>query len=128
MAEVIVDKAVCSSCGVDVREETVFCYNCGSRVAHDSTAAKNGAPTNVGHDTRAALDDLAERLKQGEAEQGDRLAKAAEQRRKARVSRRKTHKIVWEPTGDSSQMFIVGFAVAVAIIALIAVLLTVVWK
>lgn len=35
MAEKIVEKQFCGKCGVDVRPNTLFCYNCGSQVASD---------------------------------------------------------------------------------------------
>lgn len=37
MAETTLEKATCESCGVDVRENTLFCYNCGTRVAMEPT-------------------------------------------------------------------------------------------
>lgn len=33
MAETLVENQVCSACGADVREGTLFCYNCGGQVA-----------------------------------------------------------------------------------------------
>lgn len=131
MPEVIVEKEVCSECGVDVRDETVYCYNCGSRVVDGSrqdATDSNGEDRDVSDETKAALDDLAGKLKDGETDHGDKLAKAAQQRRKARVSRRKQRKIVWEPTGDSAQGLIMLLAIFVTIITLVVVFFTVIWK
>lgn len=33
MAEKTVEKQICQNCGIDVRPDTLFCYNCGSSVA-----------------------------------------------------------------------------------------------
>ena len=35
MAETATEKKVCQKCGVEVRPNTLFCYNCGSAVAND---------------------------------------------------------------------------------------------
>ena len=32
MSQSVVEKTVCEECGVDVRENTLYCYNCGSRI------------------------------------------------------------------------------------------------
>lgn len=46
MAETLVEKRVCGECGVDVRPNTAFCYNCGKSVSleepetnHDNEAS-----------------------------------------------------------------------------------------
>ena len=132
MTEVIVEKEVCSGCGVDVREDTLFCYNCGVRVGEtarpDALSANNGVGDNQSAEAKAALlADSKEKLREGDSTE-DKLALAAEKRRKARVTHRSARKIVWEPTGDSSQGLILLLAVSVAIITLVIVVLTVIWK
>lgn len=37
MSETVLQTAVCNACGSDVRDESLFCYNCGERVREDST-------------------------------------------------------------------------------------------
>jgi hypothetical protein len=42
MAETSVEKNVCRECGVDVRPQTAFCYNCGKPVAQLDEASSQG--------------------------------------------------------------------------------------
>jgi hypothetical protein len=128
MPDVIVEKETCSRCGVDVRTDTLFCYNCGTRVASEPRPATNeGKNGGASVESKAALDDLAKKLGEDETA-GDKLARAAERRREARAVRRKSRKIVWVPTGDSSQGTVLLLSVAVTIITFVVVLLTVVWE
>ena len=39
MSETAVETAVCGACGADVRDESVFCYNCGERVVTEPATA-----------------------------------------------------------------------------------------
>ena len=130
MAEVVAEKEVCPKCGAEVRKGTAFCFACGGRVsaeeAHEET---NGAATTLDEQSKAALDDLAQKLK-GDAPADvpdNKLAKAAEERKKARVTQRKAREFVWVPRDDTP----IGLLIAVGVVliaALVVILLTVVWK
>jgi hypothetical protein len=135
MSEGILEKAVCEKCGVDVRENTLFCYSCGSRVADDGGGGKsketgkaNGTETEGVAETQAALDDLAERLKIDETKDDGKLAKAAAERKRARVRDRKTAEFVWRPRDDGSNRIVMLFASLITLIAAVVVFLTVFWK
>lgn len=129
MVEAIAEKQLCAKCGVDVRENTAFCYNCGESVllsVDDVTLASETA-NDVDGRTKAALDELAEKFKI-DPEEDDRLAKAAAERRQARVSNRKRTRYEWQPTDDAPNfVFILLTAVIVGLAALV-VALTVLWK
>ncbi|MFT3745540.1 MAG: zinc-ribbon domain-containing protein [Pyrinomonadaceae bacterium] len=119
-------KEVCSKCGADVREGTTFCYNCGSPLAEQEPQIDEivipliEETPEVDEKTKAALDDLAERLKLDEDED-KKLAKAAAERRKARVSQRKSSEYTWEPSDDSSGGWALIAAIAFAVFAAIVV-------
>ncbi|MBP7415401.1 MAG: zinc ribbon domain-containing protein [Pyrinomonadaceae bacterium] len=115
MAEVVLKKEVCSKCGVDVRENTLFCYNCGNQVAKEPNdeAVSNGD----GSVTAKAVTKAADEKKR---------SRAAEERRKARVSQRRSNEYVWEPGGDFRLTFLIAVLITVAVAA--AVFLTVYWK
>lgn len=126
-----VKKAICKKCGVDVRDNTAFCYNCGNPVTEitpDSQSALSGSEAEVDPETKSALDDLAERLSLDGSAENDKLAKAAAERKKARVSQRKSKEFVWEPTDDSSSRSVVLLSVLITAIAAGIVFLTVMWK
>ncbi len=140
MAQTVLEKAACEKCGVDVRENTTFCYNCGNRVAADTDISfdetirdlpegvEDAKPADgIDPKTKAALDSLAEQLKRGE-EEDDRLAKAAAERRRSRVAQRKPQVFKWESTVETSNMRMLLASILVAVIAGAIVLLTVVWR
>ena len=134
MSEAIVEKESCKECGAEVRDNTVFCYNCGSRVVNeDADKAASIPPDMNGVETtesdaakQAALADLEKRFRIDE-EEDDRLAKAAAERRKARVTNRKITQFVWQPRQDANLWFLILTVVIVSLSA-IAVLLMAFWK
>ena len=83
---------VCPRCGADVRENTSFCYSCGADLKDRLPATKEEPPT----ESEKALEDLAQKL--NSKPDGDVLAKAAAERKKARVGQRKSRQYVWEPS------------------------------
>ena len=131
MAETVTEKEVCSKCGAEVREGTLFCYSCGERVASETEppAQANGDSKTIDIEAQAALDDLAQKLSgdQGSEKPAAKLARAAEERKKARVAPRKTREFVWEPRNDAPLTFIITAAV-IGIAAVLVVLITVIWK
>ncbi len=117
MAETTKDKAVCGKCDAEVREGTTFCYNCGAQVAAPEVAA----PVE-----KTSVDEIVEEKTDDTATSGEKLSRAAEQRRKARVSQRKSNEYTWEPTPDSPLVLII--ALVIAAVALAIVFVTVYWK
>ena len=126
MPKIEAEKEVCLKCGADVREGTTFCYNCGSPLAsHEEIIEEIDVPgieevQAVDEKTQAALDDLAQRLKLDEDED-KKLAKAAAERRKARISQRKSSEYTWEPSDDSSGAWALIAAIGFGVFALIVV-------
>ncbi len=129
MVDAVVEKQVCDKCGVDVRENTAFCYNCGASVVSSfgEIAGANGNDAAVDDKARSALDDLAAKFKIDEEEDG-RLAKAAAERRKARVGNRKSTRYQWQPADESPDLLFILLTVAIVGLAALAVALTVFWK
>jgi uncharacterized Zn finger protein (UPF0148 family) len=134
MAETATENAVCGKCGAEVREGTVFCYACGARVVVPPEADKiktepeaNGSGQVVDKETQAALDDLAEKLQGTEVTDTDRLAKAATERKKARVVQKKSRDFTWEPREDAPVSILI-LALFAAVLVAIVVFVTVVWK
>ncbi len=129
MVEAIVENEVCEKCGADVREGTAFCYNCGSSLVEEPIVVpdlESNDKESVDEKTKAALEDLAERLKR-EEENDDKLAKAAAERKKARVSSRKPKSATWEQSDDPGGFLVIA-ALAIAVLAGVVVFLTVFWK
>ncbi|MEO7538719.1 MAG: zinc ribbon domain-containing protein [Pyrinomonadaceae bacterium] len=134
MAETIVEKGICEKCGVETRENTHFCYNCGIDLTDDGTADvvllsdNNGSVDSPNPESQKALEELAAKLDANNEVDADKLAQAAEQRRKARITRRQPRQFGWEPADESSGMRVLAVALLVAIAAVIIVYLTVYWR
>ena len=130
MAEAVAEKEICKKCGADVRENTAFCYSCGesvvASVVEHEPVVTNGSPEQT-DETKAALDDLADKFKIDEEEDG-RLAKAAAERRKARVSNRKGVRYEWQPADDSPNNLFLGLTALIFLIAVVAVVTTAVFR
>ena len=130
MAETITEKATCGQCGVDVRGGTTFCYNCGSKVGElpmTKSDESNGPSAIPKPDADAIVVPVkADEPVTTDEKDADKLSRAADQRKKARVGLRKTKEYMWEPTDDSR--FIVVAAVLIVVVAFVVVFLTVFWK
>jgi uncharacterized Zn finger protein (UPF0148 family) len=130
MAKTETAKEVCEKCGADVREGTTFCYNCGSPLVELEPAIEEivqPEETKVDDNTKAALDDLAERLRLDEDED-KKLAKAAAERKRARISQRRSSQYTWESSDDSSGIFLLIGALVIAFLAGAAVFIAVFWR
>ena len=107
MAEAVAEQTICEKCGVEVREGSAFCYNCGSHVA---AVAENGAgPAPV----RAISADR--------GSSGSRELRPARQRR--RRPERKPVEVYWErpeTTPWSFTLAVVCTAVVVAVLLVLA--------
>ena len=125
------DIDACANCGVDVRENTLFCYNCGSRLVAEVVV--EGASGDAVRISKAAnegvLDSLSQQLEiESKGSENERLARAAEKRRKSRLEMRRSNEFTWEATDDRSSFVYLAFAFTVAIIAAAIVFLIVIWK
>ena len=118
MAETTTEKAVCGKCEAEVREGTTFCYNCGAQVAGPEVAEPLAETT--------VDDKVEEKADESAATTEDKLSRAAELRRKARVSQRKSNEYTWEPSDDTRITFLI--TVLIAAVALAIVFFTVYWK
>jgi predicted amidophosphoribosyltransferase len=135
MAEATLEKAICDNCGVDVRENTQFCYNCGKSVVGDvdeaqhTTADSNGTgEPEMSEDARSALDDLALKLKAEDKDNAELLAQAAAERKKARVKPRRKNEVVWESVEDGSDRIFILTTLLICTIAAAIVFIMVFWK
>lgn len=138
MTEVAEEKLLCYNCGSGVRENTAYCYNCGVPIANrppeDELEPLPEEPelekdeTDVDRKTQEALDDLAAKLKFDE-EEDKKLAKAAAERRRARVNQKKSvQEFAWEPADETPGALLPLVTLSIAIFAAIVVLFTVFWK
>ena len=112
MVEAVLEQVVCEGCGVDVREGTLFCYNCGASIKGDEQerlADHKPETENNGHSP----------------DEADKLAAAAIERKRSRVAHRKTAEYVWESTADEGAPLTLLIAVLITVFALLVVLMMV---
>ena len=107
MAETAVETQVCKSCGADVREESLFCYNCGEAVA--PTAPR---PTEIA-EPRTQPDPSAVNARPP-------LRSAASLRKHRRAMNREPLQIRWEqPEGPPSTFIIASIVLTAGAIVLL---------
>lgn len=94
MAEMVVEKAVCQTCGVEVREESLFCYNCGKSVSDDGPVA-DAAPIEPSE---------TEIVRPGSRPP---LRSAASLRKQRRAYNRQPVEVTWEPHDGSPGAFVI---------------------
>ena len=112
MAEEPLDKAVCISCGADVREGTTFCYACGKPVTKATKVEDKVIEPAV-----EPLKTIEEKSADTETDKSEKLANAAAKRKKSRIGQRKPKKVVWEEPGAASNRIFLLVSVLIAVIA-----------
>lgn len=128
MAEATVENRVCNFCGVDVRLDTLFCYNCGSSVAPEVVVALKdkeefGAPKSS---ERFSADGNGDRSKREVADvpipkpnfqnEAD-LKSAAALRRKPKTFQPKRVEVVWEENENAPNGWFILAAILLALFA-----------
>ena len=124
MAEATAEKTACENCGAEIREGTLFCYNCGNKF-DDALPASNG--TALSDEAKNALDDLAARLEL-ETESENKLALAAAERKKARVTPKKKKEVVWDAEENRSGLLFFFVSLFIFILVMVVVFIAVYWK
>ena len=145
MAETSVQQEICKACGVDVRPNSMFCYNCGSSVTSGKTNGvgdvsdvwlreniaeeKANEPTDskdeiVETDESAPVTsklDIAEIQEKAEKttsiQEEARLKSAAAMRRKAKSFQQKQVEVVWEEAEDGSNLGLILAAILMLVFA-----------
>lgn len=131
MAETIVQNQICTACGVDVRPNSMFCYNCGGAVFENA----ENETENVNKYQTSLLDEklIPKQTEKVEPEielesdknpksktnlqEEAKLKTAAAMRRKAKTTQNKTTEIIWEEPESNSSLPLILTALIFTIIA-----------
>ena len=127
MAKTIIEKPTCEKCGAEVRDGTTFCYSCGAQIAQNTVPIQvvEKEPVREQVVKEPIVQELVTPIKSEESDD-DKMAKAANERKKARVGLRKGKEYTWEPIDDSPLAILAPLVVV--LIALGVVFLMVFWK
>lgn len=129
MSDVLVEEKICQACGVGVRTDTQFCYNCGATLDEEAAMATpddrtkpDVIPDITSKDSSPESSSL---NSEGTANSSsERLPSAASLRRRSRSIERKSVEVIWEPAGGVNVVLIIAtillvlFSAAVVVLAL----------
>ena len=119
MSETAVQSSVCEACGVDVRDESLFCYNCGERVTAEVPLEQPVPESNEPGEPVAGKNDIA-------VQPASRppLKSAASLRKQRRASNRQPVEVSWEQRSGQPVTFILATIVlTLAALVLLAIAL-----
>lgn len=133
MAETTVQQQVCKACGVDVRPNSLFCYNCGSSVSVESNGNDSVSDVwlreSIAEETNTVTEKESEIvkpnviLKESESEKAaalheeGKLKSAAAMRQKAKSFQQKQVEIVWEDAENTSNVKFILAAILLLVFA-----------
>ena len=100
MAGTTVTEVLCDLCGAEIREGSLFCYNCGTAVPATSEAVAVAEPVVL---ERATENDVRPPLRS-----------AASLRRQRRAYNRQPLEVTWEPKAGTSIVFVVASIILTA--------------
>lgn len=118
MVDAAVKKFVCEACGADVRDESLFCYNCGEAVT-EAPVEDDPAVTVLSDTVAKPTPAAAETNGLQAAFEKARIQTDSGIRKRSKPFQRKRIEVVWEPRMWPTTSFIV----AVAVLTLITILL-----
>jgi hypothetical protein len=116
MPDVLVNERTCAACGVGVRPESQYCYNCGEEIdaAPDSERPIERPDLAADAEKPILMPTFASKEKSNEP-----LEPASALRRRTRIMELKPREIVWEPAGGPNVVLIISTLVLVIFAAVV---------
>lgn len=109
MAEITIEKRICQKCGVAVRPDTLFCYNCGNAVGDFPTVKtrllEEEMSAAVGTDKNSAVSKEV------------KLTSAAALRQKRETAPKKSVEVVWEEPQSAPNVWFLVVALLLTLFA-----------
>jgi hypothetical protein len=116
MSETTVNTSVCSKCSAEIREGSLFCYNCGTSV---SVVGTSDASVETEHEALASTAETVDR-QPPVAGPGRKLRSAADIGRK-RAFNRQPIEVTWTPRNDAVNSFVVTGLIIVTLTVLLVI-------
>ncbi len=130
MAGIIAEKTVCEGCGVDVRDGSIFCYNCGEAVSglepQDTAAfpsepiSGNGQAPKTKIDSRFPDESVEELQPIPMPSEVPGSARSVPGKRKTRAYNRRPNEVIWVEREGSPKAY---FVVSILFISLVVILI-----
>ena len=105
MPETVMTAEACNACGADVRDESIFCYNCGERVRNEEPFVETAA---VAENSSAVVENSS-----AVAVSRPPLRSAASLRKQRRAYNRQPVEFTWEPADRPPVGFVITTIVLV---------------
>ena len=116
MTETITKNAICRHCSADIREGSLFCYNCGKPVA-DRPAVNGRSPESEIAELELAAE--AAEKPQPVAAPGKKLRSATDFERRKRAFNRQPIEVTWTPRTDDVNSFVVAGLILIILTAVL---------
>lgn len=98
MAEVVLEKALCDVCGVNVRDGSVFCYNCGTSLSGEASMFSDDSAKSVespaGEET-TSFSETSNGLAKEPTDRKKEMRSVAIRRQRAKAERLKPVEYTW---------------------------------
>ena len=107
MANTTVTETACDLCGAEIREGSLFCYNCGTAVPDAEVKSSVDVPATT---------------KPSETNDRPPLRSAASLRQQRRASNRQPVEVSWVPRSQTPMLFVIG-SIVLALGALVLLLI-----
>ena len=109
MAETLTETAVCDAGGAEVRDASVFCYNCGERVRSEESISERVSSDVVAPDTPVVSAPADDRVAVKDAKsKRPPLRSAASLRKQRRAYNRQPVEIRWEQRERAPVSFVIA--------------------
>jgi hypothetical protein len=144
MAETITKNQVCNACGANVREGSLFCYNCGGSLASEIAVAKsnkneavadiqsqenvfdrNGDIKQNGVNAKQEIREIfnevpiAKPIEKSNLNKETKLESAATMRKKSKSIQPKKVEVIWEEHEDAPNIWFILVAIFLTIVAVV---------
>lgn len=114
------DLGKCGACGVAVRPNTFYCYNCGTKIVKPAAAESNDMNGSKASEVSGEAE--AASLVENRGEPAVESAKTRRRRPRPTTSVR-IYEAVWVPEAPRSNIFVIAVSLFVAMIVILAVYL-----
>lgn len=114
LSDQVVSTARCPKCDVEIRDGSLFCYNCGGRVAGD--------------DGREPPVEASGAFVEPVTKPAPGLRTARDIRRRERTFDRKPKQVVWEPSAVTPDLQLIVVTAGVIVFTVVVILMIIYWR